>query len=188
MSGRVLIDSLWIPCPADMFGPRPKGSLAPKGNRYRKGPVQMVESVVDSTRWKTVMTNALQVAVSHEMPAGHPRAVWLESVGQWRKLNDGFPFPGDVAVTALFLMPRRPVDIQEGRLRPTGDSIFGDTDKLCRNLGDAIEAAGVVADDRQISRWVDPRKRFLLDPEVGGRYEAFREGPGVVVTVREDWD
>jgi hypothetical protein len=184
VSGRVLIEDLWIPCPADMFGPRPKGSLAPKGNRYRKGPVQMVESVVDSTRWKTVMTNALQVAVSERGVGDGSGAVWLESIREWRVIRDGFPFGGDVAVTALFLMPRRPVDIREGQLRPTGDRLFGDLDKLCRNLGDAIEAAGVVADDRQISRWVDPRKRFrdaLSDTDTD-------RGVGVLVTVREDWD
>lgn len=184
MSGRVLIEDLWIPCPADMFGPRPKGSLQPKGNRYGKGPVKLVESVIDSTRWKTVMTNALQADVSELAIPESPGAVWLKSIGGWRRLRDGFPFVGDVAVAALFLMPRRPVDIREGRERPTGDSIFGDTDKLCRNLGDAIEAAGVVADDRQISRWVDPRKRFrdaLSDTDTD-------RGVGVLVTVREDWD
>jgi hypothetical protein len=181
----VLISELWIPCPPDMFGPRPKGSLEPKGNRYRKGPVKLVESVVDSTRWKTAMTNALQVAVSYEwipgsVPEG-PGAKWIASVGQYRALHEGFPFGGDVAVSALFLFTRRLADIRGGRERPTGDRVFGDLDKLCRNLGDAIEAAGVVADDRQISRWIDPRKRF-------SPWSVGVKSPGVLVTVREDWD
>lgn len=184
--GRVLIEELWIPCPADMFGPRPKGSLEPVGNRYRKGPVKLVESVADSTRWKTVMTNALQVAVSDHVdpPTDQLRgvgAVWLSSIKEWRRMRDGFPFAGDVAVAALFLFARRPVDIREGRERPTGDRLFGDTDKLCRNLGDAIEAAGVLKDDRQISTWEAGKRFQMADAPADMR-------AGVWVTIREDSD
>lgn len=82
----------------------------------------------------------------------------------------GFPFgTGPVEVQVTFVMPRPKAHYRTGRhadeLRdnaPVFCATKPDLDKLQRNLGDALVAAGVVRDDAQISVW--QARKVLADP------------------------
>lgn len=137
--------SLWV-----AGRPRPKGSLKPVGNRYRKGPVRLIEGGAEIDAWMTTMRNTIQSAVSEPCAEDAPGAVWLKSVGQWRRLIAA-PYQGPVAVQAVFAFERR-YATEAGAPYPT-NPIHGDLDKLCRALGDALQQAGVIRDDNQIVHW-----------------------------------
>lgn len=167
MERDVLLADLWIP-----GEPRPKGSMKPVGNRYGKGPVKLVEQVAGSTAWLNTMTNVLwqtiRVARGAEGPGWEP--------------GEGFPIAYPVAVGALFVVEPYACEVERGDALPTNGR-HGDLDKLCRGLGDALQKAHVLVDDKLITRWIDPRKRFVGQRDQDGWMP---DGPGVLVRVERD--
>lgn len=176
-TARVVLPTLWIP-----GDPRPKGSMRPVGRRYGKGPVRLIEEVAGATDWLTTQYNALQVAarVPCDAACGRP----YDECRGWR-LPVGLPEPGCVVVSAVWLVERTSIERKREDPLPTA-ATHGDLDKLMRSLGDALERAGIVKNDRLITRWNDPRKRFvdLVAAPLRGVFGI--EGPGVLVKVERD--
>jgi len=116
--------------------PRPKGSLKPQmvrdGGGNLTGRTRMVESSADSTRWLRTMAKAFRDA---------------------EFATKDIPYAGPVAVNAAFWFDpaRLGVDI-EANPYPVHPHI-GDLDKLVRNLLDALQQGGVLADDRQVAQF-----------------------------------
>lgn len=187
VTGRTIMQTVWI-----AGEPRPKGSLAPRGNRYGKGPVRLQESVAGSKDWLTHQYNELQRHV--RVTCNHMHA---GETAQTRRLHEqrcsgfrlpaGLPHVGAVAVHAVWLVDKLPRRTDDAGAFPMVMS-HGDLDKLQRSLGDALQMAGIIKDDRMVTRWVDPRKRFWerVHPNVAGRWGI--TGPGVLVKVTEDWE
>lgn len=134
--------------------PRPKGSLKARGYRVVRGRRQpiLAEQVEGSSEWRHVA----KVTLARACKAAYP---------DWR---ERFPVrvPVEVAAVFRFAPPARP----EIASHPCG--FEGDLDKLCRNLGDAMQDAGLIADDRLIVGW-GALKGWADD-----------RGEGVLVTVR----
>jgi len=83
----------------------------------------------------------------------------------------GWPTLLPVQVSCVFLLGRAFSCEDE---EPTGHDI-GDVDKLCRNVGDALEMAGLIKDDKQVITW-------------DGSYKAWAPGgvdPCMLLTVSE---
>lgn len=125
--------------------PRPKGSLKPQ--IHRRGNGKMAVTLHDdaaSEAWKLTMTRWIL-----------DRSVTFE----------GYGFGGPVAVEAVFYFVKT-IGVN-GEVWPSHDTPWpmaddiGDTDKLQRNLGDALEQSGLIANDRNIVRWIDPRKEWV---------------------------
>lgn len=171
-----VLPTLWIP-----GEPRPKGSLRPAGRRYGRGPVRLIEQVAGSTDWLTTQYNALQVAV--RVPCKGCGQTGRDCSG-WR-LPVGLPDPGCVVVSAVWLVEMTSAEHKRADALPTA-ATHGDLDKLMRSLGDALERAGIVANDRLITRWNDPRKRFVGSVAAPLRGVFGIEGPGVLVKVERD--
>ena len=111
---------------------RPKGSLEPQivrgGGGRPTGQVRMVESSTDGPRWRRTIAK-------HVEPLG------------WAQLD------GPCVVQAVFWFDPASVGWRSEELsrddHPTHPHI-GDLDKLVRNVLDALEDAGVYANDRQV--------------------------------------
>lgn len=88
-------------------------------------------------------------------------AAWRKVVAQIAMIERrGHCFEGPVYVDAEFRF-LRPARAKNSYPSP-------DVDKLQRAIGDALQAGGVLHDDRQIVRWLDPRKRYCGLDEVPG--------------------
>jgi hypothetical protein len=138
---------------------RPKGSLKCLGGAPGRKHV-MVEQVEGSKPWKLRMIAEIRREFGIEpiyRAAKGARVVvgWKTS----RAKGGGIwtPYAGAVEVTAVFLFERlRGVG---GEILPSHSTPWpiaddiGDTDKLCRNLGDALEQSGLIANDRNIVSW-----------------------------------
>lgn len=128
----LILDGAWV-----AGRPQPKGSLKPRGSavsktgrRYSK----LTEDDEESSAWRKAVKNAL---------ARQAKAVYPND---WR---ERFPLtvPVEVFVVFYFAPPADPVI----PMHPCG--MEGDLDKLLRNLGDAMKDAGLIKDDRLITRW-----------------------------------
>jgi hypothetical protein len=107
-----------------------------------------------------------------------PVKVGNRVIGWKRNGADWAPIEAPLWVGAIFRF--WPVQAKGGGLVPSSQTAFpvsgdfGDLDKLCRNLGDALEQSGLIANDRQIASW-DSLKAWCPDGEA----------PGVHVVVNE---
>lgn len=146
--------------------PRPKGSLKCLGGRTHN----MVEAVEGSKPWKLHMIRTIRHTFGIEPVRQGARVVaWRRGGSPWE------PWAGAVDVQATFrFLPEYSADARKpGQLKPSYDTPWpiadeiGDTDKLCRNLGDALEQAGLIANDRNIVRWA-ALKRWCEGDEVPG--------------------
>jgi hypothetical protein len=141
--------------------PRPKGSMKCLGGAPGKRHV-MREEVEQSTPWKLHMIREIRAAFGI-IP--EKRGNVIVGWGKW------IPYTGAVSVSAVFsFWPEVGWESHSGGWPDAAD--IGDLDKLCRNLGDALEQSGLLANDRSIVHW-DAWKRWC--PE--------GEGPGVAVLV-----
>lgn len=126
--------------------PRPKGSLKPISRRGQA--TRLVEDNPHSKPWRAKM-------------AKHMRKAW-EDAGHTLPLNE----PVEVVGVFRFERPAEPM-FEVPATRDTGDG-----DKLLRNVYDALEDAGVIADD---SRVADGRHKC--------RYEIPNFPPGALIVV-----
>lgn len=123
--------------------PRPKGSMKCLGGRSH----HLVEEVEGSTPWKLHMIREIRKAFDIvPIKSGNRILGWERGGEGWE------PFAGAVTVTVHFLFGRKADWASHRTLYPTADD-FGDTDKLCRNLGDALEQSGLIKNDSQIVNW-----------------------------------
>lgn len=110
--------------------PRPKGSMEPQvvrdGSGRPTGRVRLVESSPEGPRWRRII-------------AAHVRAL------RWPMLS------GPVAVSLSFWFDAQALGAadDEAHAYPV-QAYVGDTDKLIRNVLDALDDADVYADDRQV--------------------------------------
>jgi Holliday junction resolvase RusA-like endonuclease len=128
--------------------PRPKGSLKPTGRQG--GRVRLVEQSTDSSVWRDTIA-------------------WTAR----RELNlpaSGYPTQLPVELACTFAFERAGSCTDE---EPTGAGI-GDTDKLIRNVMDALQDAKVYANDRQVVA-VKASKVWTADGQQ----------PGALITVKE---
>lgn len=140
---------------------RTKGSLRPVHN-LGTGQVRLIEEVRESGPWRRAISNAVV------------REIATPDAGKGRyRLREGFPWDGPVAVSVICELPRENGDTADEPI----DIRYGDSDKLLRNVLDALTDAKLYADDRQVIR-VALEKRFVseLHPEPGMRIVAWREG------------
>lgn len=120
--------------------PAPKGSLAYKGHNKKTGAPVMAEQVANSKPWRDRVHSAL--IDNAASPEGSSRFGRLP-IGA--EVTFSFPRPRSHYGTGRNtdrLKPSAPT-------HPTGHQL-GDLDKLARNIADAIQDAGLVADDSQI--------------------------------------
>lgn len=132
--------------------PRPKGSLSCLGaGRGRKH--NMIEDVAGSKPWKLAIVREVRKAFGIE-PI---------KIGNVVKGFEPAPAEGCFLVTVVFRFD------QEGRAlaAPTVANDHGDLDKLCRNLGDALEQAGLIRNDSMITGW-SAIKRWCAEGEQPG--------------------
>lgn len=170
--------------------PRPKGSLKCLGGAGGRRHV-MVEQVEGSKPWKLRMIAEIRREFGIQ-PVVRAAAGKRVVVG-WKSMRDKggpgvwTPYAGAVEVTATFLFVRTlsvaPKSL--GEVIPshqTGFPIaddFGDLDKLMRNLGDALQQSGLIAEDRLIVTWIT-RKRWAEEGASAGvifKLNSAEEGP-----------
>lgn len=138
--------------------PRPKGSLKPRVVRHPKGQMKItLHDDPDSEAWKRTMIKSIRAQYGIV-----PIVVSGKIVG-----FDPAPYPGPVMVRAIFWFARTigvngEVWPSHNTPWPIADDI-GDTDKLQRNFGDALEQSGLIANDRNIVKWIDPEKVWTTD-------------------------
>lgn len=124
-----------------------RGSAKSKGSLTSYGPGQMVEAVAGSKEWRE------EVAWTASRASRKTR---------WARVDR----PAPCSVFAVFSFERR------GRAEfPTTRSTY-DSDKLARNLLDALQDAEVIQDDSQV-----------IDLHILKTWTGEGERPGVVVTV-----
>ncbi len=140
--------------------PRPKGSLKCLGGAGGRRHV-MVEQVEGSKPWKLEMIRAIRAEFGIvPVKRGNVVVAWKSArekggPGLWT------PYAGAVEVRALFRFERTLSCAAGsiGQVIPSHDmpwpiaDDFGDTDKLQRNLGDALQQSGLIAEDRLIIHW-----------------------------------
>jgi Holliday junction resolvase RusA-like endonuclease len=153
--------------------PRPKGSMKCLGGRSHN----MVEAVESSKPWKLHMIRTIRTTFGIE-----PVRSGAKVIGFTRGGSPWEPAAGPIMVTATFTFEREmsrdarrageSLPSHEGAY-PLADDI-GDLDKLCRNLGDALEQAGLISNDRNITSWAATKRWVLEDAK-----------PGVLVRVFE---
>ena len=133
--------------------PRPKGSLNGRCLRDRSHTVVYREQVADSKDYrKAVAAYAKQEMRRCELPAE--------------------PFDQAVKVRVVFYLAKSHV-MKAGKRTdsfwPSHDTPFptahdiGDLDKMCRNVGDALQDAKLIADDSLITGWINPDKLWAPD-------------------------
>lgn len=136
--------------------PIPKGSLKPRITRRANGQMSVtLHDKPEADAWKLTMIRAIMDNCGIVALRGPDRKV----IGY-----EPAPYPGPVAVRAVFYFAQRIG--ADGLVWPSHDTPWpmaddiGDTDKLQRNLGDALEQSGLIANDRNIVRWLDPEKQW----------------------------
>lgn len=107
-----------------MISFRVYGEPAPQGSKRHVGGGRMVESSKKLPAWRKAVTQAAR-QVAPKQPLDEP-----------------------VSVQAHFYLPRP----QKPRFNVPATQ-QGDLDKLCRAVGDSIEAAGVIKNDARITTW-----------------------------------
>ena len=156
--------------------PRPKGSMVCQGGRQH----HMVEDNPASKPWKLEMIRAIRQQLDiRPVKAGNRIIGWEKEaddphVYSWERWE---PYAGPVWVYAKCNFKRKIgadgeiIEMHRGGIENATD--IGDTDKLYRNIGDALEQSGLLANDRQNLRW----------PGEGKRWCVADEQPGVIVKV-----
>jgi hypothetical protein len=134
-----------------MGKPRPKGSLKCMGATGR-GRHHMEEDNPESKPWKLKMIRDIRAKFEIE-PLKRGRLV----VGYSPP-----PYEGPVIVVAQFVFERQADWPSHQQPCPIADDI-GDVDKLCRNVGDALEQSGLLANDRQITGWRAEKRWNVMD-------------------------
>jgi hypothetical protein len=167
----------------DIVGrPYPKGSLKCLGAAGGKRGARhiLVEEVEGSKPWKLRMiAEVRKQAGILPVKSGNKVIGWVRSAGgvstSWEPIDEA------VAVAAVFRF--WPEMSKNGGAVPSSQGTypssdhFGDLDKLCRNLGDALEQGGLIRNDRLIVSW-NAAKVWC------GSLEA----PGVNVVVGAAWE
>ena len=116
---------------------------------------RLVESVADSTKWKLIMIREIR-AFYGIVPIKNGQRV----VG-W---DDWTPYAGPIGVQATFTFwPEKGVTEDP---YPTG-RVYGDLDKLCRNLLDALQQSGLIKDDNLVAS-LSAVKRWCKEGEPPG--------------------
>lgn len=110
--------------------PRTKGSLLAHCVKDRNHTIRYKESVEKSAYWRRLV--AVNAQLDQKERHGH------------LLLHDG---PVTVHARCFFVRPDGVTDPY-----PT-DIHIGDTDKLARNIGDALTDSGLIRDDSQITDW-----------------------------------
>lgn len=139
--------------------PRTKGSLRAETN-IGTGRTRMVEQVAESVVWRRMVSNEVIKNITTE-------------IGSRRRLLRGFPLDVACEVYCDFFFPRERGDDADFPVAIR----YGDTDKLLRNVLDALKDARLYTDDRLVQRaWGD--KWFASDEVFGGV-------PGLALRVRK---
>lgn len=133
--------------------PQPKGSM--KNVAKRGEPARLQEDNPHSDGWRK------RVATELGMKTNFGRDL-------------GWPVESAVRVDVIFVF-ERPASCD--RELPTGQRDGGDLDKLCRNVLDAMQDAGVIKNDAQVC---------LLAAEKGWLIPGDGE-PGAMIVVKEHW-
>lgn len=132
--------------------PRTKGSLRPV--RTPGGQIRQVEEVKGSKAWRTTVSNTVIPEILDEVKVDGMRSRW--------RLREGWPNQSVVIVAARFYFDR-----PKSNTDPFPTAVtFGDTDKLLRNVLDALKDARVYADDSQVAD-VSGCKRFVESTALG---------------------
>lgn len=114
---------------------RPKGSLQAHCLRDRKHTIVQREGVEGSKEWRQAVARAARA----QLPDG-----WVSYAGPVAVRISCF-FEREIGVGGE-VMP------SSAGTHPTAQRGFGDTDKLARNVNDALTDAGVISDDRYVVR------------------------------------
>lgn len=138
--------------------PYPKGSLKCLGAAGGKRGARhlLVEEVEGSRPWKLRMIAEVRKQAKI-MPVKTVNKVtgWVRNVGgvplSWEPIDEA------IAVTAVFRfwpeMSKNGGAVPSSQGPYPSSDHFGDLDKLCRNLGDALEQSGLIRNDRLIVGW-----------------------------------
>ncbi len=164
--------------------PRTKGSLTPIVSRGPGGKliVNMTESVADSKPWRLKIIRLICKQQGWALPK-----IIRQRGREPRYVHDHDPFPGPVEVRFMVRFAREyavlnGVTTQEWREASSGawpiSIIWGDGDKLERNLWDALTQAGVYVDDRLVVTW-EGRKRFCREWQRAGLWCRVTSAPEV---------
>lgn len=136
---------------------RTKGSLRPVHN-LGTGQVRLIEEVKESGPWRRAISNEVILEI----------ADWTDD--HKLKLRDGFPWGGPVSVAVHCRFPRENGDTAEHPI----DIRYGDSDKLLRNVLDALTDAKLYVDDRQVTRVTLWKAFAMKDEQPGMRIVAWR--------------
>lgn len=123
------------------------GTPRPQGSKRHVGNGRMIEMSKGLPEWRSALIVTARAAHREE------------------------PIDGPVTVHAEFVFPR--AKALKDKPAPPHTSA-PDGDKLCRAVGDALEQAGVVGNDSQITTWFAHKRRA-----------APGETPGAHITVKE---
>lgn len=134
--------------------PRPKGSLKCMGANGGRGRHHMEEDNPESKPWKLKMIRDCRAAVGIVPIKRGNRIIGWD--GGWE------PYAGPVVLAAAFIFERHAGWPSHSTELPFPDDI-GDVDKLCRNVLDACEQAGLLANDRLVVSLAAHRRWALPD-------------------------
>ena len=116
------------------------GTPIPQGSKSVTRTGVMFEANRHLKPWRETMSNAF--------------TAWTATfAGAWE------PYDGPLAVDVTFWMPR------PQRPKYSLPAVKPDADKLCRALGDAMTASGLITDDARITTW-HARKRYGDTPGI----------------------
>lgn len=148
--------------------PRTKGSLKPIIN-WAAQSYRMVEQVGESSVWRRMVSDAAVLAISDPAVDDDGRPI-MKGRKQMRRLRVGYPFDCAVRVTCIAAFEREHDDADEYPIKIG----YGDSDKLLRNVLDALTDAKVYRDDCLVTT------AYLRKTFVGGRLE--QSGIHIMVT------
>jgi Holliday junction resolvase RusA-like endonuclease len=132
--------------------PRTKGSLKATCTRNRSHTIRYQEETKDSSRWRRTVALACQ---------RHQKAMWGKLLGRECAVEVRLVVYFDRQLSVAQGAPVGTVIPSHLGPLPT-DIHLGDTDKLARNVGDALTDSGIIRDDSQITdfmvakRWASP--------------------------------
>lgn len=118
---------------------RVPGTAKTKGSMRSLGKGRMVEQVKGSSAWRRQVATAVAQGLGQR--SGPDGPVRLKR-----------PHRGPVCVHVIFQFAPLRANLSRAELDRTLGRM-GDLDKLQRNVGDALEDAGLIADDAQIILW-----------------------------------
>ena len=163
---------------------RTKGSLNPIVSRGPGGKliVSMVESVADSKPWRLKIIKTICEQNGWALPK-----IIRQRGKEPRYVFDHEPFAGAIEVRFMVRFAREfvvldGVTTEEWREASSGawpiSIIWGDGDKLERNLWDALTQSGLIEDDRLVVTW-EGRKRFCREGQRQGLWCRIIAAPDV---------